>query len=420
MRSIRVMFSEYAGLANISLKRNEIKYCAGPAIRNYKMCCSIISESSLSSLKRAARLLKTDLPEILLACFLAAIFSLISFGSAFAQTDTFVDIDNCMLCHRYPTLGKYELNGKKKSYYINGEGYANSVHGKRRCTNCHLGLDKIPHATIEKVDCSMICHIENSVSVTEVSHVNVVKKYEASVHGKGYGDNLKPYPEDLPTCTYCHNNRGYYAQDTDHSGPDDSASIFRRPTRQLRSQIDVVELCASCHEDQEKMARHGLETIQTYKDTFHWEALKYATPNAPDCISCHVPQGYSSHTIRHENEMLSSVNIINRLNTCSNQGGVQTCHPGATIGFSSGRVHEYGAKAQLLTGEDGCDSDESLMVKQARNNFPEEEVFHYTVLSIIRVVYKILIGFTIGFMSFHQMLDYIRTRKKQKASHLYL
>jgi len=373
---------------------------------------SVISKTFLRCLKTTFQLLKTNHLEIIRIYFFAGIFSLICFAPASAQSDTFLDRDNCMLCHRYPMLGKYELSGQKRSYYVNGKGYANSVHGNLRCTHCHLGLDRIPHENIRKVDCSMNCHIENSISGQEFSHMDVVKKYEASVHGKGHEDNLKPFPEDLPTCTYCHNNRGYYSRDVNHAGPDDSASIFRRPSRQLRSQIDVVELCASCHEDQEKMARHGLETIQTYKDTFHWDALKYSTANAPDCISCHVPQGYSYHTIRPENELFSSVNIINRVKTCSNQRGVQICHPGATAGFASGRVHEYGIKAQLLTDGSDCDTEESLMVKQARNDVSEGEIFHYTVLKIIRMVYKILIGCTIGFMSFHQLLDYIRTRKK--------
>lgn len=383
------------------------------------MRCSIISTSSLGRVMRTFHVLKTILHAIVRVCFVIGIFPLICFGSVFAQSDPFLDRDNCLLCHRYPTLGKYELNGKKKSYYVNGQGFANSVHGEVRCTQCHRGLDKIPHGNIRKVDCSMNCHIENSFSGQEFSHKDVVHKYESSVHGKGNKDNLKPFPEDLPTCTYCHNNRGYYSREINHGGAEDSASIFRHPSQQLRSQIDVVELCASCHEDQEKMARHGLETIQTYKDTFHWEALKYGTANAPDCISCHVPQGYSFHAIRSENELLSSVNIINRVKTCSNKGGVQTCHPGATAGFASGRVHEYGIKAQLLTEESDCDTEESLIVKQARNNVSKDEIFHYTVLSIIRLVYKILIGCTIGFMSFHQLLDYIRTRKKQQSTHLF-
>jgi len=111
--------------------------------------------------------------------------------------------------------------------------------------------------------------------------------------------------------------------------------------------------------------------------------------------------------------------ISNRLNTCSVGGGGQSCHPDATHAFAEGRVHEYGTKAQLLSGEktnmEGRFS--SLMAEQARVDIPEEELFHYKVLALISLVYKILIGCTIGFMFFHQLLDYRRATKKGKTFH---
>jgi hypothetical protein len=292
-----------------------------------------------------------------------------------------------------------------------------------RCTDCHLGLDKIPHADIKKVDCSTKCHL-NGTANKEFSHIDVVKKYGASVHGRGTEENPKPFPEDLPTCTYCHNNRDYYSTEGDWSKSEDlsdkTLSVIRHPISQLRSQIDVIKLCASCHEDRKKMARHGLESIETYKDTFHWSLLKYSVADAPDCISCHVPMGYSSHTIRPGSDPLTPVNITNRIKTCSNGGGIQTCHPNATPGFATGRVHTYGIKAQLLTGESVFDVKwrfKSLMVEQARTDIPDDEIFHYKILKILRLFYKVLIGCTIGFMSIHQLLDYIRARKNHKLSH---
>jgi hypothetical protein len=258
----------------------------------------------------------------------------------------------------------------------------------------------------------------------EFSHINVVKKYEASVHGKGTEENPKSFPEDLPTCTYCHTNRDYYYSKVSNgiskSSSDETLAAFRHPISKLRSQLDVIELCASCHEDREKMARHGLESIETYKDTFHWEQLKYGVIDSPDCINCHVPLGYSSHTIRPVGDPLSPVNDANRIKTCSKDGGIQTCHPDATPGFAEGRVHTYGIKAQLITGESVLNIKgklKSLMEEQARADIQKEEIFHYKILKIIESVYKILIGCTIGFMSIHQVIDYIRARKKQKMSH---
>jgi hypothetical protein len=168
------------------------------------------------------------------------------------------------------------------------------------------------------------------------------------------------------------------------------------------------------------MARHGLESIETYRDTFHWEQLKYGVEDSPDCISCHVPMGYSSHTIRPGGDSLSPVNIKNRKKTCINKGGIQSCHPDATARFASGRIHTYGVKARLVTGEKVFDMEKqfkALMVKEARADITEEEILHYKILKLIELIYKILIGCTIGFMSFHQLLDYIRARKKHDMSH---
>jgi hypothetical protein len=327
-----------------------------------------------------------------------------------------------MLCHRYPTIGEYNKSGEKKIYYISGQGFSDSIHSKLRCTDCHLGLDKIPHADIKKVDCSTKCHIKDPVTGQWFSHMNVVEKYESSVHRRGTDEAPGHFPEDLPTCTYCHNNHSRSSLEwfwsKDHDVSEEILSLYRHPISYLRNQKKVIELCASCHEDREKMARHGLESIKTYKDTFHWQALKYGAVNAPDCISCHVPLGYSSHTIQPGNDPLSSVNIANRVRTCSNEAGIQTCHPGATGGFAEGRVHTYGIKAQLLTGEGifGMQGRFNSLMKE-KADISEEEIFHYKVLRLIRLIYKLLIGFTIGFMSVHQLLDYIRARKQHKKSH---
>jgi hypothetical protein len=237
--------------------------------------------------------------------------------------------------------------------------------------------------------------------------------YKTSVHGSGPKLDPKPFPEDLPGCTYCHDNRGYYSTGRAMGTSDDQA----HPASLLRSQRDVIRLCASCHGDEEKMTRHGLESIKTFKDTFHWQALKYGVKNAPDCISCHVPEGHSAHAIPPGTDLSSPVNIKNRLQTCSAGGGVQTCHPDATHAFAEGRVHEYGTKAQLLTGErvnvEG--RFRSLMAEQAKTDIAKEDLFHYKVLAAISLVYKILIGCTIGFMFFHQLLDYRRATKKGKT-----
>ena len=60
-----------------------------------------------------------------------------------------------------------------------------------------------------------------------------------------------------------------------------------------------------------------------------------------------------SHDLRPRTDPISPLHIFNRIKTCSNQGGIQVCHPGATAQFAGGRVHAYGTKAQMLVGNEG-------------------------------------------------------------------
>ncbi|UCF93507.1 MAG: NapC/NirT family cytochrome c [Desulfobacterales bacterium] len=376
--------------------------------------------------------------------FLALLFVILHFGLASAQTDVIPDTENCLLCHRYPSMGRYDKSGQKRIFYVNEKQFANSVHGKLRCKACHVGLDEIPHTDVKKVDCSSKCHIKEPSTDKEFSHINMVEKYRASVHGEGSAKKPKPFAEDLPTCKYCHNNpmynpfRGMWGKSealsnetlarcigchTKKDWAEKFYSHFTQRMRNRRSQTEIIALCTSCHEDREKMARHGLESIETYKDTFHWSQVKYGVENAPDCLSCHVPVGYTTHDIRPRTDPVSPINIANRVNTCSNQGGLQTCHPGATARFATGRVHAYGMKAQIIaaTGEvDGVDAEAqglALVRQRAESDIPAEDIYHYKVLKLIKLFYQVLIAGTIGFMCLHQSLDYFRTKRKHKKSH---
>jgi hypothetical protein len=266
----------------------------------------------------------------------------------------------------------------------------------------------------------------------------MVEKYQASVHGQGTGKNPKPFSEDLPTCKSCHNNPmyrhlgGIWGQNealmnetlarclgchTKQQWAEKFFSHFTRRMRRRRDQTEIVALCTSCHGNREKMARHGLESINTYKDTFHWTQVKFGVEDAPGCICCHVPVGYTTHDIRPRSDPVSPINLANRVNTCSNQGGLQTCHPGATAAFATGRVHAYGIKAQMMAEIEDFNmenQDLSLMRRRAQADITAQEASHYKILQLIRLFYKLLIGGTIGFMCFHQMLDYLRARKKHK------
>ena len=221
------------------------------------------------------------------------IFLFVSFlfgANGFAQSGAAPDEENCLSCHRYPKLGRYDENGNKRIYYINDQLFANSVHGKLRCKSCHLDLNKIPHETVKKVSCSTQCHIKEPSSKREFSHKGMVDLFDNSVHGKNLNSEKK-HPEDLPGCTYCHENTlynpyaGYWGKSdalsketltrcqgchTDKNWTKKIYSHFTHRMRRQRGQNEIIKLCTSCHENSKKMERHGLEAISTFKDTYHW------------------------------------------------------------------------------------------------------------------------------------------------------
>jgi hypothetical protein len=382
-------------------------------------------------------------PIYLKRAMLVVIAILLSAAPGFAQSEAVPDEENCLICHRYPSLGRYDENGNRRVYYVNDQIFINSVHGKLRCKSCHLGLDKIPHENVKKVDCSTQCHIKEPSSNRDFSHQGMVEKYQKSVHGQGALDKQR-FPEDLPTCTYCHGNRlyvpfpGHWGKSeelsnetlarcqgchTDKAWTEKMYTHFSDRMRRRRDQNEIVQLCTSCHEDEQRMARHGLEAVSTFKDTFHWTMVKYGVQNAPDCITCHVPVGYTTHTLRPRTDPVSPIYPNNRTRTCSNQGGIQDCHPGATPKFAEGRVHAYGTKVQLMAAADStkahAQQEEPLLLARAREEISQQELFHYRVLSLIKLGYKIFIAFVIGFMSFHQLLVHRRIRKniKKEAIH---
>ena len=81
--------------------------------------------------------------------------------------------------------------------------------------------------------------------------------------------------------------------------------------------------------------------------------------------------------------------------------------------------HAYGMKAQIMAAKNNKDlmqdQDITLIVERAEKDFSEKEVFHYKILKLIRLFYKLLIASIISFMLVHQILDYMATRRHHKS-----
>ncbi len=358
------------------------------------------------------------------------------------------DVENCALCHKYSGLGRIDENGKKHLYYVNEELYQQSVHGKIRCKECHTDIEKYPHPDPKKVDCSTVCHLADPATNKKFSHANMIAKYDLSVHGeKDAQGTLKENHEDLPTCIYCHENRIYQpvsglaekergvAQEildrclgchTEEQWTRAFYYHFTHRLHQRRTSRRMVELCASCHEDEEKMARHNLTVTGTFHDTFHWQGIKYGDPNAPNCITCHAPVGYFSHEIMPKDDPRSAIFKDNLVRTCANANGLQTCHLNATPSFAQGTIHparfktgvfEFKIKGlerikKIEKGE--MKPFQSLRTKPASEEMTRLEYYQQLFLQLIKYFYMFLIGGLISFMILHQILDYFATKREME------
>ncbi|MCP4578198.1 MAG: hypothetical protein GY846_18155 [Deltaproteobacteria bacterium] len=184
-----------------------------------------------------------------------------------------------------------------------------------------------------------------------------------------------------------------------------------------------MELCTKCHEDTEKMKRHGHDSIMAYRQTYHWIQVKYGLEKAPNCVNCHIQAGYSSHGMLPKTDPRSAIHSANKVSTCQNQRGVQTCHPAATEQFVVGREHGVGMKkvvgikSAFDYWSDRAKSRELEVIKVAKGDITQNELFQGSVLAFIRILYQLLIAGTIGFMALHQVLDYIRSRKEHRKAH---
>jgi len=356
------------------------------------------------------------------------------------------DVENCDLCHRYSGLGRIDESGGKRLFYVNQELYIHSAHGRVRCKGCHVDIAEFPHGDVKKVDCATECHLVEPSVERKFSHARMIEEYEKSVHGTSVEGKPKDHAEDLPTCTYCHDNRildpihlGKQMEDISrevldrclgcHEDEQWTRVYFTHLTHRLkqrRSSQSMVELCASCHEDEEKMKRHGLEATGTFRDTFHWKSIKYGDPNAPNCIDCHAPVGYFSHTIMPKEDPRSAIYKGNLVRTCSNPNGIQECHIDATPAFAQGAIHPSGAKAaifdlelatlekQELIRKGELKPFASLFEKKAQEQLTPADYYQRMVLRYIKYFYQLLIGGLISFMIIHQLLDFLAVRRESK------
>jgi len=379
--------------------------------------------------------------------FLVGILVVLIFSSVPVNA---ADEEGCLICHKYSGLARIDQKtGKIHLFYVPDYVYKNSVHGKILCRNCHLNLDVIPHNDAKKVDCATKCHLKEPSTDIDFSHSNLYEEVNLSIHGKGTTEEPKQFSQDMPGCTDCHLNTVYkpvYGFDQEpgisqdalrrcigcHTTKEWANRYYQHFTHRLhrsRTAVETVNLCLNCHQDEKMMSRHGLPSTSNYRDTYHWKGVLYGDKNAPDCISCHAPVGYSVHSLKSMQMKESPVHPANLQKTCANEEGTQTCHTGAVESFARGKIHKTGlgfedTVASFVRGEVIL-SDISALKKERRfrnlmevkdadlTTLNDEERFHFKVYIIVKYVYTLLITTVIGGMLIHQLMDFYRTVKRR-------
>lgn len=208
--------------------------------------------------------------------------------------------NTCAQCHTNQVMAeKFHIK-----YPQVAAQYQDSIHGRKlaqglvvapSCSDCH-GVHDIKRATIPSSPIAP----ENVAKTCGKCHLGVEQTYEASVHGqlaaKGH--------TNAPVCTTCH-----------------SAHEIELPTSgHFKATSD--QKCGKCHEDR----------LLHYRDTYHGKAMALGKPNvAADVAACYDCHGH--HDVYPPSNPQSRLSETNILATC------QSCHPGATVGFTQYKPH---------------------------------------------------------------------------------
>jgi formate dehydrogenase gamma subunit len=242
--------------------------------------------------------------------------------------------------------------------------YEGSVHGwvpedgscaAATCTDCHSanGEDGQPtaHRILSAAEPESTVHRFMVPATCGKCHRSAAEDYRAGIHGQ-----LTERGEmDAPVCTHCHGEHGIL------------------PVSDLRSPVSAARLaeatCAPCHESVALNERYGIPAgrLKSYVDSYHGHKRKAGEVHVANCASCH-----GSHRILAHTDPRSSIYPANLQNTCGQ------CHPGISGVLAQTPIHVPGA---------GTD-----------RGWP-----HF-----FTVVYKWLIGVTIGLMLLHNMAHWFR------------
>ncbi|HHJ15248.1 MAG TPA: hypothetical protein ENJ80_00965 [Gammaproteobacteria bacterium] len=289
---------------------------------------------------------------------LIAVCGLLWSASALA----FEDDEGCLLCHKYPKMGRVTEEGARRSYYVIPHVFGSTVHRNVPCTDCHSYIEQLPHREVKTgVTCDSECHsIKNPATGKNFSHRPIAKEYMRSTHGRK--KQAEGLDADKPYCVTCHRNPVYNPNEEGppkrivdrcvicHEDKKFVTNWYKHTSRRIRevkrSSEEIVALCSSCHGNERMIERHleaakeeGRElgrkfsiAAESYKKSFHGKVTRYGFQNTPNCLSCHAKQDnyyLSVHFIRPSRDPESPVSTENKVKTC------QRCHTYADKNYAA-------------------------------------------------------------------------------------
>jgi cytochrome b subunit of formate dehydrogenase/5-methylcytosine-specific restriction endonuclease McrA len=267
--------------------------------------------------------------------------------------------DTCGACH-----SNSEFQARHQIPYSHPvEAYRLSIHGRAvaagnsaaaGCSDCHGS-----HGILPGRDPRAKINHWNVVSTCGTCHSEIRKIYEESVHGQAVAGGSR----DSPVCTDCHGEHTILA-------PQEARSSVN-PGR-----VSTVT-CGRCHSDERLASRYSLvaDRVPTFADSYHGLESRAGGQTVANCASCH-----GVHDIFPSSDPRSTVNPANLARTCGK------CHRGAGTYFAIGAVHVAPRTAS-----------EPVAVRW------------------IREIYWVIIPFTLGFMLFHHLVDFIRKARRSAA-----
>ncbi len=271
-----------------------------------------------------------------------------------APTGRMTMAETCGRCHADSALIEKRGIPIPKAFQL----YQQSVHGRAvaagkqaaTCADCHGS-----HAVLRANDPKSSIYRENIPKACAQCHKTESQEYLASIHGTAVAKGVTK----SPVCTDCHGEHSI------------------RAAQDPRSRVSVAAVsktCASCHEAEGISEKYGIPGARasTYADSFHGLAVRGGSKVAANCASCH-----GVHDIRPSSDPKSAISKENLPTTCGK------CHPGAGENFARGSVH--------LTG--------------TRQDAP--------ILYYVRLFYLLVILGTIGGMSAHNGLDFLKKLRRE-------